>query len=289
MQTSLSQPPRAISLHRPVFFERPRSAPIGRQQAHDEVEHLQFLRAEIVRQISIRREELTVERNASRDMVAGLEEIHQHEQDRRTREGAVMPGPQYDSFQVRSLETSAEVLRDIRLLRKVTDMEKTAARDSENGWRGRAIAREIMSELAVGETKGRLERFLESQRVASLNLGNHQTGTLREVEARTVTDYVARAIESREQREHRQLINQTAKEHHARLISDFRKARDYHEAAHELASEGAGREPQFTDKERINLEIYAERQNDETLRDQFLSLARNDASIDREVSVARER
>ena len=40
-----------------------------------------------------------------------------------------------------------------------------------------------MSGLAVQETQERLEHFLESKKVASLHLGNHQTGTLREVEA----------------------------------------------------------------------------------------------------------
>ena len=113
------------------------------------------------------------------------------------------------------------------------------------------------------ETKERLQHFLESKRVASLNLGDHRTGTLREVEARTLTDYLARAIESTQQRDHRHSINLAAREHHGRLVSDFEKAKDYYATARDLASEAHGSEPQFTDKERINLEIYAERQNDE--------------------------
>jgi hypothetical protein len=52
-------------------------------------------------------------------------------------------------------------------------------------WEGRAVAREIMAEIGVKETNERLQHFLESKRVASLNLGDHRTGTLREVEART--------------------------------------------------------------------------------------------------------
>ncbi len=59
-----------------------------------------------------------------------------------------------------------------------------------------------------------------------------------------------------------------------RLVNDFEKASDYHEAARELASEAKEREPRFTDKEKINLEIYAERQGDPTRRDQFLEMAR---------------
>jgi len=43
-----------------------------------------------------------------------------------------------------------------------------------------------VSGIAVQETKERLEHFLESKKVASLNLGDHRTGALREVEAANV-------------------------------------------------------------------------------------------------------
>jgi len=41
-----------------------------------------------------------------------------------------------------------------------------------------------------------------------------------------------------------------------------------------LAAEAKDRNPQFTDKEKINLEIYAERQNNELDRQKYLQLAR---------------
>jgi hypothetical protein len=122
-------------------------------------------------------------------------------------------------------------------------------------WEGRVVAREILSEIAVDETRGRLQHFLESKRVASLNLGDQRTGTIREVEARTLTDYLARAIESGQQRDHRHSINSAAREHHGRLSSDFEKAQDYYATAHQLSSEAKNADPQFTDKEKINLEI----------------------------------
>ena len=146
-----------------------------------------------------------------------------------------------------------------------------------------------MSGLAVEETKERLERFLESKRVGSLHLGNHQTATLREVQARTLTEYLANAIlASREQRDHRQAVKLAAREHHDRLVNEFEKAGDYHAAAHELAAEAKGREPKFTDKEKINLEIYAERQNDDTARERYLQLARG-RSDEREIAASRGR
>jgi hypothetical protein len=65
---------------------------------------------------------------------------------------------------------------------------------------------------------------------------------------------------------------------------------DYHEAARELASEAKNRDPKFTDKEKINIEIYAEHQDDVQVRQQYLALARSDdRSQEREISVSRAR
>jgi hypothetical protein len=89
-------------------------------------------------------------------------------------------------------------------------------------------------------------------------------------------------MESSQQRDHRLSINSVAREHHGRLVSDFEKAQDYYLTARELASEAKNAEPQFTDKEKINLEIYAERQNEESGRQQPLELARNEDRSDRE-------
>src|SRR5712692_1440877 len=71
----------------------------------------------------------------------------------------------------------------------------------------------------------------------------------------TSSEYLARALlESSEQRGHRYRVKPAAREHHHRLVKDFEKASDYHETARELAAETRGREPSFTEKERINLE-----------------------------------
>jgi hypothetical protein len=205
-----------------------------------------------------------------------LENAHAPEQRSRSQNGLTLPDPKYERHQINALEASAETLRDSNLLREVHEWEKHAARsDSDFNWEGRAVAREIMSGLAVEQTKERLQHFLESKKVASLHLGNHQTGTLREVEARSLTDYLARTIlESRERRDHRHSVKSAALEHHGRLVNEFDKASDYHASAREMASEAKNREPQFSDKERINLEIYAERQNDAAARERHLDLAR---------------
>ena len=250
----------------------------ARQQAGAEVEHLTFIRSEVVRQIEQRRAPLVADRELSSEMLANLEKAYSSEQRTRAKDSGDMPEPRYEHYQLRALEASAETLRDPILLREVHDWEKNASRnDPATSWEGRAVAREIMSGLAAEEAKERLQHFLESRKVASLNLGNHRTGTLREVEARTLTEYLARAIESNAHRDYRHTITSAAHEHHARLVKDFGKASNYHEAARELAAEAQTRDAQFTDKEKINLEIYAERQNDAGERERYLEAARGES------------
>ena len=121
------------------------------------------VRGEVVRQINQRREPLTIERDLSRQMVEVLENAYDREQRTREREGKETPEPKYEPFQIRALETSAETLRDSQLLREVDDWEKTAFKnDREGSWEGRAVAREIVAEIGVHETKERLQHFLES-------------------------------------------------------------------------------------------------------------------------------
>jgi hypothetical protein len=98
-----------------------------------------------------------------------------------------------------------------------------------------------------------------------------------EVEARSLTDYVARTIlASREQRDHRHALKSAPQDHQSRLASDFGKAADYYATARELASEAKDLEPQFSDKEKINLEIYAEGQNELAERERYLEMARGE-------------
>lgn len=267
-------PERAVRLNVRAIT-RMNFLPGPREQAAKDVEHLTFLRGEIVREIQQRRQPLINERERSRDLLEVLDDAFLREKSVRDRSGVDLPEPKYELHHMRSLESSAETLRDTKLLTEVHSWERNQANHSnEFDWQGRAVAREVMAGVAVEETKQRLQQFLEIKQVASLNLGDHRTSSLKEVETRGLTDYLVRLLESNAQRDRRHSINLAAREHHGRLVSDFEKARDYHSAAHELASDAAGREPKFTDKEKMNLEIYAERQNDDMTRERYLGLAR---------------
>lgn len=264
----------------------------ARERAAAEIDHLTYVRGEIVRQIEQRRQPLVADHDLARQMVNVIDNAYSSEQRSRTRIGSTMPEPRYERYQVNSLEASAETLRDPKLLRQVHDWEKNASKnDREISWEGRAVAREITSGIAVEETKERLQHFLKSKKVAALNIGNHQTATLLDAERHSLMEYLGRAIlESREQRDHRQLVKSAARTHRYRLRSDFERTSEYQEAARELALEAKGRAPSFSDKEKINLEIYAERQNDVAEREKYLELARGEThSQEREISTSKSR
>lgn len=111
----------------------------GRREAADEAEHLTFVRGEIVRQIKQRREPLIAHRNTAREMVEVLDDAYDREHRSRERDGRVMPEARYEPYHVKSLEASAEALRDTKLLREVHYLEKSASRgDPERSWEGRA-------------------------------------------------------------------------------------------------------------------------------------------------------
>jgi hypothetical protein len=259
-----------------------------RERAAADVQHLTAVREQIVQRIEDRRTPLVADRDLARDMVVVLENAYRSERHARRQNGLSMPAAKYERPHILSLEASAEVLRDPKLLRDVHEWEKSASKtDPQINWEGRAAAREITSRVAVEERTERLNHFFESTKVASLHIGEHRTATLREVEARTVTEYIMRKLtETQEQRIYRQDVKLAAHEHHDRLIKDRESAKQYHLVAHELASEAKNRNPQFNDKEKMNLEIYAERQNDEWERERYLSLARDQGSSqDREISL----
>src|SRR5215216_491271 len=125
-------------------------SPAAREEAAADVQHLLFVRDEIVRKIDERRTPLLAERELARDLVEVLENAYTSEHHRRLPTGLSMPEAKYERHQILSLEASAEVLQDVKLLRDVHEWERTASKNEEINWEGRAIAREITSEIEIG-------------------------------------------------------------------------------------------------------------------------------------------
>lgn len=275
--------------------------PRTRKEAAREVARLVTIRDEIVERIDGRRHELKQETDGARQLVEVLTRIHESEAASRTNDGRAMPQPEFTREELRRIEANAEVTRDAALLRRLDEFEKhNLERDSQQERvtpeqrLSRAVAREIVAEVAYRESAERLAHYNErgdSQPLAIESIdGRISVHRLKETRPHSLVERALRPlIEKSDARETRHAIEAASANSQARLIAENEKSRAYLEAAREIAGNlrAEAREqgidntrlvPEFTPKERINLEIYAERQADPYERERYLSLARGEVA-----------
>lgn len=274
--------------------------PRARKAASQEAARLVTIRDEIVTGIDERRNELQKEVEDARKLVEVLTRAHEGEAANRARESRAMPEPEFTREELRRIEANAEVTRDAGLLRQLGEFERRSnERDSRSEpvtaqeRLGRAMAREIMAEIAHRESAERLSSFNERGDVQPLaiesNDGRISVHRLKETKPHSVVERVLRPfIEKPATRETRHAIEAASANTQARLMANYEKSRAYLEAAREIASnlhaearkqgiDNTHLMPALTPKERIDLEIYAERQADPSQRTHYLSLARGGA------------
>jgi hypothetical protein len=144
-----------------------------------------------------------------------------------------------------------------------------------------------MAEVFLHESSERLSNFHDRKEVQPLLIetpdGRLITHTFKDTEPRSILERIARPlIEESAEREMREAV-QTALQHQQyQLEGDLEKSRAYYEAAREMAdSLSLGRNqgspvslpaPEFSPKEGMNIEIYAERLTDVERRERYLSL-----------------
>lgn len=275
--------------------------PRARNAASIEAGRLVSVREEIVTKIDERRSELQKESEDTRKLVEVLTHIHESEAASRAREGRAMPEPEFTREELRRIGANAEVTRDAGLLRQLDGFERSSSERDSRSERvtaqerlGRAVAREIMAEIAHRESAERLSSFNERGDVQPLviegNDGHINVHRLKETRPHSVVERVLRPlIEKPAARETRHAIETASANSQARLVADYEKSLAYLEATREIAGNlrAEAREqgidythlvPELTPKERIDLEIYAERQTDPSQRTHYLSLARGEVA-----------
>ena len=203
-----------------------------------------------------------------------------------------MPALEFTREELSRIEANAEVTRDAGLLRKLDAFEKGSTPPERR--LGRAVAREIVAEVAYRESGERLATFKQKEDVQPLAIervdGRLSVHQLRETKPHSVIERMLKPLlEKPAGRETRVAIETAASNSHSRLVADHEKNRAYLQAAREIAGElnvevnGRSTDkahvvPQFTAKESINLEIYAERQANPQDRDRYLRLARGEVA-----------
>jgi hypothetical protein len=273
--------------------------PRARKAASQEAARLVTVRNELAKRIDERRNELHKEADDARKLVEVLARVHESEAASRSPDGRVMPQPEFTREELRRIEANAEATRDAGLLRQLDEFERRfnegnlpTERMKPEEQLGRAMAREIMAEVAYRESTERLANYNERADAQPLAIeskdGRINVHRLKETKPHSVVERALRPLlEKPAARETRHAIEAASANSQARLVTDYEKSRAYLEAAREIAGSlrAEMREqaidkshlmPAFTPKERINLEIYAERQADPRERAHYLSLARGE-------------
>ena len=275
--------------------------PRARKAAGREVARLEGVRDEVALRIDGRRNELNQETDDARKLVEVLTRIQESEAASRSRDGRSMPDLEFTREELRRIEANAEVTRDSQLLRQVDEFEKhNIERDSQHERvtpeqrLSRAMGREIVAEVAYRESAERLAHYNErgdSQPLAIESKdGRISVHRLKETRPHSLVERALRPLlENSAARDTRQAIEAASANSRALLVAENEKSRAYLEAAREIAGNlrAEAREqridstrltPEFTPKERINLEIYAERQTDPAERERYLSMARGEVT-----------
>lgn len=278
--------------------------PSGRRRAAAEAERLTEVRAQVERNIAGRRETLQGEREQAARMTATLEQLWEREADGRRARGQAVPPPVLSNIELNRLEANAHLTSDAQMLRLFQTLEAEqiartvlAKQPSPDQVAGRALAREIVAEVAAFDAEQRLQEFEERMEFSPVVVrdtqGVDRTGSLYEFrEPRHLTQYVAeRVLESKEDREFRLAVEAGVREQHAQIKTEFDRALECLHVAREAAAgfrasyERSGQEtpaPVFTRKEINQLELFAERQSDREIfkhYDQIIAGAERDMRV----------
>jgi hypothetical protein len=265
-----------------------------RKSAKDEIERLAAIREEIVTRTAEQRSELRDKAGEAGRLVEILSQAHERESERRAQSGRWMPEPKFTRDEFERIEDNAATTRDTAMLMRLHEFEGHSnnyadprERISPERLLARALGRETMAEVFLHESAERLANFHDRKEVRPLLIetpdGRLVTHTFKDTEPRSILERIARPlIEAPAEREMREAVQTALQHQRTQLAGDLEKSRAYFEAAREMAdSLSIGRNqgshmslpaPEFSPKEEMNIEIYAERLTDEGRREHYLGL-----------------
>jgi len=275
--------------------------PGARKASSTEIERLGRVRREIIEKTRERQGEMRESVSEARKLLDTLARAYSRESALRERSGLPAPAPQFTREELERASDNIETARDAAALRQLSVFERrfNAYADPKErfkpteGW-GRAPARALMAEIFHRENNERLIAFEQRGEIQPLLVetseGRLITHRLQDTRPRSLIEQIARPlVEPQARRELRNDVEQAFAQYENRLKTDFEQTHSYLEAAREIASAQAAErtaraghelpepEPALTPKQRMTIEIHAERQTDPKEREHLLSLARGEA------------
>lgn len=278
--------------------------PSGRRQAAAEIARLTQTRARVEESINARRETFRNELTETSRMADTIQGVWNREAEARRARGQESPKPAFSRAELNRFEGNAQLLKDADLLREFQAYESEHVEKMPVGKRpddqeraGRAVAREIVVEVAALEALSRLKEFDERREFAPVVVAE---GTDREHTA-SLYDFreprsaalrvAARILESDEHRAAREEVAEAVEEQHDQLRQDYEQSLACLDVARGAADSvredfrAAGMErpePVFTRKEINVLEIFAEQQLDRAVfahYDRIISTAEQEMRV----------
>jgi len=268
--------------------------PAGRRSAKEEVERLTAIREEVFAKIAAQQAELRDKAAEVGKLVEILSQASDRESERRAQTGQVTPEPKFTPEEFERVADNAATTRDAETLRRLNEFERRfdsyaelKDRVSPEGRLARALGREVMAEVFLNESAERLSNFQDRKEVQPLLIetadGRLVTHRLKDTEPRSLLELIVRPlIEAPAERETREAVQTALGRQQRFLAEDLEKSRAYFEAARAVAGElsparnngGPVRlpAPEFTPKEEMNIEIYAERLVDDRQREHYIGL-----------------
>ncbi len=211
--------------------------PSERRAADKEVERLGAIRQELVVKIDERRGEFRLETDEARKLAGVLGTIYEREAASRFGDGRLMPPPQFTREELTRIEANAEVTRDAELLKRLDEFEKHSLTPERR--LGRAVAREVMAQVAYRDSAERLATVREKGHIQPLSVeypdGRLSVHQLKDTWSHSLVERILRPlVEKPDARATRVAIETAAANSHLRLASDHEKNRAYLQATHEI-------------------------------------------------------
>ena len=276
--------------------------PSGRRRAAAEVERLTEVRAQVERNIVERREALQSEHAQAAKMTSTLEQLWDREAASRGARGQGVPAPVMSSSELNRLEANAHLTGDPQMLRLFQTLEaeqigrmSLEKQPTPEQVTGRALAREIVAEVAAFESEIKLHEFEERMEFSPVVVrdaqGRDRTAPLRVREPRNLNSTSPRGCWIGGDPRIPAAVEAGVGAQHEQIKSEFDRALECLHVAKGAADgfradyERQGQEPPapvFTRKEINQLELFAERQTDREIfrhYDQIITGAERDMRV----------
>jgi conjugative relaxase-like TrwC/TraI family protein len=266
--------------------------------AREELWNLQPIRAEVYRLVETHRVELKESLQKERRLVATLTTATDEEMKTRGGLGQQLLDPEFNSHELKHLEENSITLRDQHMLQIAQNAMELQGQNSPDRYEqlaARALGRSQAADISFQEITERIQSFTSNREFFPVLFkgadGNDKTSTLRDLQPRTLTDRIFNYFSPAE-RFQRDAINDALDQHQAYLLSERDSLEQFASGANQIARKYreslttldrqvsvnlAQRipQPEFKVREIAQIESFAMRQVDESLRMQLEGMMRS--------------